>query len=55
MIVILLAYAFIFGYKLTAVAYSAKQWLKHSNLFMRANKLSASVGYGALVSNSKRP
>jgi hypothetical protein len=49
MIVILLAYSFVIGYGLTAVAYSARQWLLHSNQFLRITSL-----YGALVGNGKR-
>ena len=49
MIVILIAYGFVIGYGLTALAYSARRWLLHSNLFLRSDRT-----YGALVSNGKR-
>jgi hypothetical protein len=48
MIVILLVYSFVIGYGVTAIAYSARQWLSHSNLFLRTTRT-----YGALVSNGK--
>jgi hypothetical protein len=50
MIVILLAYGFVIGYGLTALAYSARQRLWHSNVFLRSGKT-----YGAVASNGKRP
>jgi hypothetical protein len=51
MIVILLSYGFVIGcYGLTALAYSVKQRLLHSNLFLRSDST-----YGPLVSKGKRP
>jgi len=50
MIVILLSYGFVIGYGLTALAYSLKQRLLHSNLFLGSDRT-----YGALVSKGKRP